>query len=96
MRQLARALQTVRHYVHLILTKQLDWATTSFTDYTLFGNRSHIIHAQASSQAIHISPGSLVEDTIPFKTALTLSLIAIVVIIGQIRGCFLLDKFRPW
>jgi len=47
------------------------------------------MHTQALSQAMPIAPYSPIGDTIPFGTALTLSLVAIVTIISQIRGCFL-------
>jgi hypothetical protein len=45
---------------------------------------------------MYIAPGSLVGDTIPFETALTLSLVAVVAVISQIWGCFLLGKLRLW
>jgi hypothetical protein len=40
------------------------------------------MHAQASSQAMRIALGSLAGDTIPFGTALILSLVAIAAAIG--------------
>jgi hypothetical protein len=58
----------------------------------LVNNRYYIIYAQALSQAIYIALRSLVGDTIPFRTALTLSLVAIVAIISQIQRCFLLGE----
>lgn len=53
------------------------------------------MHAQASSQAMHTAPASP-GNTIPFGTALTLSSVAVAASIGQIRGCFLPGKLRPW
>lgn len=43
-----------------------------------------------------MAPGSPAGDTIPSGLALTLSLVAVAAAVGQIRGCFLLDEFRPW
>ena len=45
---------------------------------------------------MRIALGSPAGDTIPFGTALTLSLIAVVAVIGQIRRCFLPSELRPW
>jgi hypothetical protein len=89
------ALQTVCCYIRPILIMQPDWASTSVTDHMFVGNRSYIIHTQASSQAIYMAPVSPAGNTIPFATALTLSSVAVVAAIGQIRGCFLSGKLRP-
>jgi hypothetical protein len=64
--------------------------------HTLVGNRCHIMHAQASSQAMPMAPASPAGDTIPFGTALALSSVAVAAAIGQIRGCFLPGELRPW
>jgi hypothetical protein len=44
---------------------------------------------------MRMAPGSPAGDTIPFGTALTLSLVVVAAAIGQIRGCFLPGKLRP-
>jgi hypothetical protein len=45
---------------------------------------------------MRMTPASPAGDTIPFETALTLSLVAVAAAIGQIRGCFLPGELRPW
>jgi hypothetical protein len=52
------------------------------------------MHIQTLSQAMRMTPGSLARNTIPFGTALALSLVAIVAAICHICGCILSGKLR--